>query len=329
LKLKILLIFNYLIYYFILSSCHKSNNSNNSKSYSGPAQCNLSKSKSIMPQIVGGNPVNGTTIPTGNNTVAILLPLNSFETILCSGTIVANNLILTAGHCFDNVDQNNTSPGVVVFSNSFSNYTSSNSVNINCWQRTSNYIPCSVDDSYNCILNDIAWVKINGTIKSGYSSVSILSNPTTISNTETKTMIGFGDYNDSNGNTTLKNAVSVSSVTFPDTLPSGAASSFDSYTFSGAYENYLTVIGPDTGKGTCEGDSGGPVYVQRGGNYILAALTQGSNSLLSPHPTTTSPPYSFNTSQYASCSDGYGVYTTIGNYVNWIQSSSGVTLSLY
>ncbi len=313
-------------------SCNKSeNNSNSFKSYSGPAQCNMSKNANISEMIIGGDPANGSTVPTGNNTVAILLYINSSKTVLCSGTIVASNLILTAGHCFDNVEENNISPGKVVFSNSYSPATSSNSSEISCWQRPPNYRPCSADNSYNCVLNDITWVKINGTIKSGYNPVSILSNPQTLSTTEKKWMLGFGDNSDNGSNSGYKNMVISESDKYSDTIPDGAIDSFNRQTFSNAFQNFLTVIGPNSGKGTCEGDSGGPVYVQRGptDNYVLAALTQGSNSLLSPHPKTTSPPYSFDTSKYASCSDGYGVYTTVGNYVNWIQSTSGISLSLY
>ncbi len=316
---------------FSTFSCNKSdNNSKSFKSYSGPAQCNMSKSSSISEMIIGGDPANGSTVPTGNNTVAILLYINSSKTILCSGTIVASNLILTAGHCFDDVESDNISPGKVVFSNSYSPATSSNSSEISCWQRPPNYRPCSADNSYNCVLNDITWVKINGTIKSGYSPVSLLANPQSILATEPKWMLGFGDNSDNGSNSGFKNIVISESDKYSDTIPDGAIDSFNRQTFSNAFQNFLTVIGPNSGKGTCEGDSGGPVYVKRdSNNYVLAALTQGSNSLLSPHPTTTSPPYSFDTSKYASCSDGYGVYTTVGNYVNWIQSTSGVSLSLY
>lgn len=330
----------FVVFIFIsFLSCNKSGSSSSEQSYSGPVGCLAKKSANLTESIVGGAQVTNTggATLTGSNTVALIITLSDKSQVLCSGAIVASNLILTAGHCFDNVNISNTSPGYVVFADSYGNPTTSNSAQISCWQRPSSYIPCSVTNSYNCVLNDITWVKINGNINQfpNYNVISILSNPQSISATEPKWMLGFGELNDKQANTSEHKYMvqSSSSVTYPDTLPSGAANEFDSLTFSNAYEQYLTVIGPNNqtnpGKGTCEGDSGGPVYVFRGGNYILAALTQGSNSLLSPHPTRTSPPYSFDNSSFASCNDGYGVYTTVGNYVSWITATSGVSLSTY
>lgn len=315
---------------FFITSCKKSSESSSSAvNYAGPSQC-LPKSSSLTQDIVGGTTVNGLSVPAGNNTVAILLNNihDSTKTIICSGSVVASNLILTAGHCFDNVDLNSTSPGKVVFDNF---YFSSNSANISCWQRSSNYIPCSVDNSYNCILNDIAWVKINGNVASfGYSAVSLLANPQAISSTETKWMAGFGALNDNTDNSRgLKYIVDTARQGNADISQTSGITTFNSQTSANAYQNYLTVIGPYSGHGTCQGDSGGPVYISRSSTYILAALTQGSNVLLTPHPTTTSAPYSFDTSIYATCQDGYGVYTTVGNYISWLTSTSATSVSTY
>jgi secreted trypsin-like serine protease len=315
-------------------------------------------------KIVGGETVASTTncqSPTttpsaknivNNNTVALILRQNgSSSSILCSGTVVANNLILTAAHCFDGVDLNSTSPGVVDFGSTYGN--PSNQIAISCWQRNSNYVSCSTNSTAGCVLNDIAWVKIASPLPSPYAPISILANPngfTSLGNnisTGEKLFAGYGLLNQNVSNSTgSKYCVSTSgnsNYTGVDYLPANAITTFNSSTSSGAYQNYLTVIGPITGtspnpnssvsttisaKGTCLGDSGGPVYSTKSGSWILAALTQGSNNILSPVPTQTTPPYTtFDTSTYASCQYGYGVYTTVGNYVNWIQSTSGVTVS--
>ncbi|MGY3804424.1 S1 family peptidase [Pigmentibacter ruber] len=325
----------FIILLLLSVSCQKSSQDTpvNIVNYSGPSSCNLmNKDLKLKPQIVGGNPATDSSIITGSNTVAIILNdfKNASKRIICSGTIVQSNLILTAGHCFDDVNINSTSPGVVVFADSFQNYNASQALNISCWQRPANYKPCLSDSSYDCILNDIAWVKISGSILPNYNIVQVLKDPLTISSTETKWMAGYGNQSDSGSNNTLKNVVtSIPSNANPDSPPNGAIQEFNSITFANAYQLYLTVIGPNAGKGTCAGDSGGPVYVQRNSNYVLAAITQGSNNLLSPHPLNSSPPYRFDTNNYANCQDGYGVYTTIGNYINWIQASSGITIIAY
>jgi hypothetical protein len=137
-----------------------------------------------------------------------------------------------------------------------------------------------------------------------------------------------------------------------DYLPSNAVATFNSQittfnypTIAPYYQNYLTVVGPIPGnnpsgtnpsdtstaaKGVCQGDSGGPVFIPKtnpgtGPKWIVAALTQGTNNILSPQPNGTTPPFnSFNGSVAAGCAYGYGVFTTVGNHIDWVQTSSGV-----
>lgn len=319
----------------------------------------------VVPKIVGGEKLSTTTdcqSPLGasaktisnNNTVAILLKAKggTQETILCTGTVVASNLILTAGHCFDEVDKTAASPGRIVFASTYVGANISNAVDIGCWQRHSSYTTCdTASPSFNCILNDIAWVTFSGNASTyGYSPVNLLGNPSGITRTEEKLFAGFGKLNEQVPGDGSKYCVSThgntdyAGLNGGDYLPSSAVTSFNSSTSANAYQNYLTVIGPITGvspgtgstnspannfaKGTCSGDSGGPVYINRGGSWLLAALTQGSNNVLSPKPTDTAPPYThFNSSNSAGCQYGYGVYTTVGNYINWIQTTSGQTIT--
>ncbi|WP_186647181.1 S1 family peptidase [Fluviispira vulneris] len=346
---------------FMLNSCGSNGSSNKIKpSNPGPASC-LASSKSASPaiefkidiaqptlnfstplgqltpkqnnpfSIVGGTDatINNSFAPAQTNTVAITIG-NS----VCTGTVVASNLILTAAHCFDNADFNSTSPGNVIFSNDLNLGTT---VPISCWQRNSNYISCAEYSIYSCVLNDIAWVKINGNVSTyNYSPVSILTNPQNISTTETKWMAGFGKLNDTlNNSSGHKFFVNTPLRGTHDQILSDRVALFNSGSSSNAFQNYLTVIGPYTGLGSCEGDSGGPVYIARTNvsngstQYVLAALTQGNNNILTPKPSGSYPSFTYDYSTLANCNDGFGVYTTVGNFVNWITSTSGVSVTTY
>lgn len=334
---------------FLAASCGgDSNSNNNSLSASSIRSCSTMKSlsipisiknQSIPKTIVGGTAVtNMNTTLTGNSTVGLVIGNSA-----CTGVIVASNLILTAAHCFDGISPSNSSPGTVIFGDTLINYDSSNSVPILSWQVIPSHNVCPEGPApikvvLNCAINDIAWVKIEGSINRfpNYTIVPILANPqSSLSPTESKWYVGFGQLNDNVNNTSGDKYMvqSLSSVAHPDALPPNASNSFDSYTFPNAYELYLTVIGPNNltipGVGTCHGDSGGPVFVLRGSNYVLAALTQGTDGLLTPHPTSNSgQPYTFAPSSVATCADGYGVFTTVANYTSWIISSSGVNITL-
>ncbi|MES2615407.1 MAG: trypsin-like serine protease [Bdellovibrionota bacterium] len=302
--------------------------------------------------------VGGDTIPSGTNCQASGLATGSgYNTIattntvgivingneLCSGTLVTSDLILTAAHCFDNFAVNGSSPSSVVIHFSQDALTSTNTTTAIAWGRSPGHDRAE-PSTYANVLNDIAWIKITPGIASGfgYLPVNVLANPqTALSATEEKLSIGFGKTTDFGTADGLERCVSTYAdanyATRGDVSPTGVISIFDSQTSANAYEHYLTVIGPingadygGTSRGTCFGDSGGPTYVYRSGSWVLAALTQGTNNILSPKPTInftaeidgSTLGSSFDSAATAACSDGYGDYTTVGNYAAWLAEPS-------
>lgn len=311
---------------------------------------------------------------THTNTVAIV---NVNAGTVCSGTLVGDGttpLVLTAAHCFNEItdftSQNAEGLRVYFEDNFCTSYDShgncvldsSNYSTVSCWQRNPYYQNSLTIESAS--LFDIAWIKLSSAPLNGYNIVKTVST-TTQSNllpTDEKLMAGFGRISDSSGVDGNKRCVSTNSDSnyYPnnghlgrgDIIPNGAATSFNSVATAqlashissfptNAYEKFLTVIGPingNTPKGSCNGDSGGPVYIYNAGTWVLYALTEGSSPALSPHPKfdftgdfapgTLASTLNFD-ADAASCDDGYGVYTTVGNYAgasDWIKTSSGIQI---
>lgn len=77
----------------------------------------------------------------------------------------------------------------------------------------------------------------------------------------------------------------------------------------------LIVIGPKAMEGPCFGDSGGPAYVQSKGQWYIAGDFMGWDRALVPEDLDTI------------CDTGNAIYNFVGDYVDWIEQSSGLTLA--
>jgi hypothetical protein len=298
------------------------------------------------------------------NTVGLIVP-NSWNDGYgeqCSGAIVATNatgtLIVTAAHCFDNQTDFSdiTANNAVVRTSAYFSNTSTGVYSVACWQRSPYYHKIPAND-VSSALYDVAWVLVATTTMSSDRRATIYTG--TVSAGEEKVMAGVG-ITETSESGTLKCVSTNVDAAYPtrgDVLPAdGAAmgtSVFNTQAYkmlgnrisgfpSDPFNSMLMVIGPlnrsasPYGYGSCNGDSGGPVYRYSTTNkWVLVGLTQGSNKLLSPQPSvyffglgsSASLRDKFYSGNYADCSDGYGVYTRLSYHVPWIQSSSGFTLS--
>jgi endonuclease G len=65
------------------------------------------------------------------------------------------------------------------------------------------------------------------------------------------------------------------------------------------------VLAAQSGRDTCKGDSGGPLYVAKGKQWLLAGVTSRGTDLAT-----------------TMCGDG-GIYTRVDKYRTWISSVLG------
>ncbi|WP_141733358.1 S1 family peptidase [Oligoflexus tunisiensis] len=155
----------------------------------------------------------------------------------CTGTIIARDLILTAAHCYDNSVQG----GYVLFGTQF-NSSSRKIVRI---------ASASINPGYTGPHNDVAMLKLAQEIPAGYKPVKLLPSSIPLTPGDRVRQAGYGSNNTANSFGTLRTVDSQ----YVGRTGSGAL----------AVQNGRTAA--------CSGDSGGPLYVQKNGEWYTAGIT--------------------------------------------------------
>jgi secreted trypsin-like serine protease len=197
--------------------------------------------------IIGGVEIqNGDPILTST----VLLYDGSY---LCTGSLIAEDLIVTAAHCV--LKPINVKKLHVFFTTSLSQPGAANgALPVVEAIANPNYNPKS--DVNN---NDIAMIKINGPLPSGYGPAQLMSRNDALQTGETVVLAGFGESNPTaasgqqNGAGTLRKVdVQIQNAQFSPTE---------------------VLVNQTQGGGACHGDSGGPAFASRNGQLLLWGIT--------------------------------------------------------
>ncbi|WP_413292087.1 S1 family peptidase [Bdellovibrio sp. HCB185ZH] len=284
------------------------------------AACTPNKSASLKSGnnsgIIGGEAVAQNDIirkSTVSIVVNVLTQDNQQGQFLCTGSIIADNMILTAAHCIPGTeykkaamfvvfatdlnkmtkDQIKPVTGVVVH-NQYGEGDARLRATIEKLKKAGNPNGDGVDlsdrdqgaDNY-----DLAVIKIEGKVPADYQIANILKDETILKNGANVTLAGYGLTNVKKEQVDLKK--------YPDldaAIASGQiACTYDKktcYILTQENENILKktdvgVIQPygDTevaldqsqGKGACHGDSGGPAFINVGGvEYLWGVTSRGT-----------------------------------------------------
>ncbi len=191
-------------------------------------------------KIIGGSPVAAAD-PIANTTVALL---NGGA--LCTASILATDLVLTAAHC---VEGGRVSEMRIVFNRSAGA------------QVTARILRAAVPSRWRTVREDepdqgdIALVRFEGGLPPGYRAANVLADTASLRAGQAVTLAGYGitRTNPQTGSGRLRKVqVSIATPNFGRTE---------------------ILFDQRTGRGACHGDSGGPAFVERDGQLWLLGLT--------------------------------------------------------
>ncbi|WP_373998066.1 trypsin-like serine protease [Bdellovibrio bacteriovorus] len=235
---------------------------------------------------------------------------------ICTGSLISENLVLTAAHCATS----KPSKLKIVFGVDIDATMSIREPDVqqeltrtvSAIQVHSSYKPEEQEEK-ETDWGDIAILKFPGKLPAGYKPVALLQDDSILKKGFVVTLAGYGvshidlepidarkvrdigeaiEYGEVICDDNLKNCLKVDMSGDGELRQTTAPVSFLTET--------EVFLDESKGRGTCSGDSGGPAYVQKNGQYFLFGITSRGSQLC----------------------DSVGVYTNTVYYNNWIRETA-------
>jgi secreted trypsin-like serine protease len=197
--------------------------------------------------------------PIASMTVAVINQAGG-QTSLCSGSIVASDLVLTAGHC---VGPDPTGMRLVFATDL--RQTGATVVPVLDYLRPESYGQ-NQNSQNDQDMNDIALIYFDGGLPAGYRIAKFLDQPDLLKDGETVTLAGYGVSNGHEG-------------VAPVEAGAGVLRKVDVKIAQAVYGKTEVVMDQAQGHGACHGDSGGPAFLKRGERYLLFGVTSRGTSV--------------------------------------------------
>jgi secreted trypsin-like serine protease len=163
---------------------------------------------------------------------------------LCTGSLLENNVVVTAAHCIGNGEM------YVFFGTSLGPTVPRRIVDVFA---ISNYWAARNSEKFNT--GDIALIHFQGTVPEGFKPAKMLRDKKILKNGLDVTLAGFGISNGVSGEGA--GVLRQTSVKISDAR----------------YSASEVLLDQTHGTGSCHGDSGGPAYVEINGEYVLWGVT--------------------------------------------------------
>ncbi|AZZ37854.1 trypsin [Bdellovibrio sp. qaytius] len=197
-------------------------------------------------KILGGEVVQPSDI-VANSTVALKYIEGNSAFPMCTGTLIAPNLVLTASHCLHGMNKSDLRIG---FSIDVKNH-----LDVETMVEIADFI---INPKYGTDrLNDVALIALAKPAPAPYKPVAILSAQYQMTVGMPMLLAGYGVTNDMTG----KDTEALRKVTVP------MAKILD--------KEMILVTDQTKTTGACNGDSGGPAYLQKDGVLYVYGITRG------------------------------------------------------
>ncbi|MBC7661383.1 MAG: trypsin-like serine protease [Chitinophagaceae bacterium] len=215
----------------------------------------------------------------------------------CSATLVSPTLAITAAHCVE------SGQGVNIFAVFAQNTDDPNGTD-------SKIIASKIHPLYSKTSTnfDIAWVRLKKPAPPRYVPAEMLRSNEALKPNIDVTIAGYGKQS-TTCDTDSEGCIGVLLE---------AKIKLQQYLNSSRFFSLMLVNDADTGHSACNGDSGGPAFVDINGKSLLAGVLHGTDAFASGHMTTDAK---------KSCEFGWVLYTFAGDYLDWITSTSGEKLA--
>ncbi|ORX68054.1 trypsin-like serine protease [Linderina pennispora] len=240
--------------------------------------------------------IGGTKAPAGKYTFAVRLTIiRGTETFLCGGTLIAADTVVTAAHCMVDEDTNTIAEPEQVY-------------------KQDRPVSITVHPKYNpkLVTNDIAIIQIKPVDAELDGDGRFRCTPGDIPVDMTMTTMGWGKT--SNNATSL--AKTLMAVDVKVGQPRTCAQANPTYKSASGPE-VCTVNALTPGKDSCQGDSGSPSVIEKGGQLYFVALTSVGTDLANSG------------SSDCALSDGLAFYTHVNYFMSFITSVTGASASTY
>ena len=194
--------------------------------------------------IIGGVEATGTE----DYAKTIVMLYNAAEGSLCTASIISDQNLVTAAHCVDGPAANLR----IVFGTDLANKATRIVKAVDSYETSPVYAFRSSEE-FNT--GDIAVVKFSGGLPPGFQAAPILRNAGSLQNGVSVMLAGYG----------IANGVSHEGA--------GKLRSVEVNILNNQYSESEVLLDQTQGKGACHGDSGGPAYINVGGQWMLWGVT--------------------------------------------------------